>query len=460
MSRVLLPILLLSVILYACQGSKPEEAKLLESLERLPSLDVTEVETFSLANDQILISEGSVSLKSIQLLQGFSSVIKIDDQNFCLENPIAEKKYPFAIKQEFELEEMEVLRLLVLSQDKPGLTMLNFIKNVGNAPLNLSFQFGAASELKPSMLMDSTYGVDGADQVIFDELTGVITAKDALNDWYATWASSADYVLKPASIACDAADSTLSKTSGFQVDLMLAPGQEQVVPVYLAGSDQSELMAMETLAELRTDLYSDWDQSYALVDSLLSTSKVTLPSVELQQAYLWSKFKAGVYQFPAEKKETAAIDPDQLLHFYEMNYKGFTASIDQTLFFTDLDQPRHLTPAFKYMQPLVLSLMGIQGDIVNRVTYVRPNLPTEWNEASIENLWIDDNQLDIAITSEENHLTVEITQSQKKAGLSIELPEAFMQVKVLGKEVSNDTKDGFRRILMTGDHVRIEASKK
>lgn len=56
-------------------------------------------------------------------------------------------------------------------------------------------------------------------------------------------------------------------------------------------------------------------------------------------------------------------------------------------------------------------------------------------------------------------MTVEVTQTQKKAGLSIELPEEFSKVKVLGKEVSNDTKDGFRRILMTGDHVRVEAKK-
>lgn len=462
MSKYLLPILLICIISLSCQGPKTEEARLMESLEKLPSVDLSINGNYSLANDHILVSDSGVSLKSIQLLQDFTSSVKTGNQIFCLENPNGQIKYPYAVKEQYLLERegLQVTQLLVISQAKPGLTILNFVKNVSNASVDLGFQFGATSELKPSVMMDRTYEVNGADQVIFDELTGIFTAKDELNDWYAVWGSSADYVLDPVSLDCDAQASSMGASAGFEVKLELAPDQEQIVPVYIAGSDQSEFAAMETLAELRTDLFSDWEQSYALADSLLSTSNVKIPSVELQQAYQWSKFKAGIYQFPAEKKETSALDPDQLLHFYEENYEGFTAVIDQTVFFTDLDKPRHLTPAFKFMQPLVLTLMGIQGDIENRVTYIRPNLPSEWNDASIENLWIDDNKLDIAITSEENQMTVEITQSQKKAGLSIELPEEFSQVKVLGKEVSTDTKDGYRRILMTGDHVRIEANKK
>ena len=108
---------------------------------------------------------------------------------------------------------------------------------------------------------------------------------------------------------------------------------------------------------------------------------------------------------------------------------------------------------------MTLYMVGVFVDVANRVTYIRPNLPKEWKEASIENLWIDDNKINISISSEANQITVEVTQTQKKAGISIELPAEYSKVKVLGKEVSNDTKDGLRRILMTGDHVKIEAVK-
>jgi hypothetical protein len=59
-----------------------------------------------------------------------------------------------------------------------------------------------------------------------------------------------------------------------------------------------------------------------------------------------------------------------------------------------------------------------------------------------------------------DELSIEVTQTEKKWGISIEIPEAYSKVKVLGKEVSTDTKDGYRRILMTGNKAKIEASKK
>jgi hypothetical protein len=55
--------------------------------------------------------------------------------------------------------------------------------------------------------------------------------------------------------------------------------------------------------------------------------------------------------------------------------------------------------------------------------------------------------------------SIEVEQSQSKWGISIEIPESFTKVKILGKEVSSDTKDGYRRILMTEKKVRVEVSK-
>ena len=463
MSKYLLPILLICIISLSCQGPKTEEARLMESLEKLPSVDLSINGNYSLANDHILVSDSGVSLKSIQLLQGFTSSIKTGNQIFCLENPNGHIKYPYAVKEQYLLERegLQVTRLLVISQTKPGLTILNFVKNVSNASVDLGFQFGATSELKPSVMMDRTYEVNGADQVIFDELTGIFTAKDELNDWYAVWGSSADYVLAPVSLDCDAQASSMGASAGFEVKLELAPDQEQIVPVYIAGSDQSEFAAMETLAELRTDLYTDWDMSFTLADSLFSTSKIKVPDQEITDAYNWSKYKVGLFQFEAGDMIPSAIEnPDELYFLLKEMGSNFPHLVDKEVFNFDESKPRHIIPGWELFQPSTFYLLGIYGDIENRVTYIRPNLPSEWNDASIENLWIDDNKLDIAIASEENQMTVEITQSQKKAGLSIELPEEFSQVKVLGKEVSTDTKDGYRRILMTGDHVRIEANKK
>jgi hypothetical protein len=55
--------------------------------------------------------------------------------------------------------------------------------------------------------------------------------------------------------------------------------------------------------------------------------------------------------------------------------------------------------------------------------------------------------------------TLEVEQTQANWTISLEFPEEFSKVKVIGKEVSSDTKEGYRRVLMTGKKARIAASR-
>jgi hypothetical protein len=84
-------------------------------------------------------------------------------------------------------------------------------------------------------------------------------------------------------------------------------------------------------------------------------------------------------------------------------------------------------------------------------------MPTDWENASIQKVIIGDNEISMTYEKSGDQLSIEVEQSEKKWGISIEIPEEYSKVKVLGKEVSTDTKDGFRRILMTGAKARIDA---
>ncbi|WP_439488569.1 hypothetical protein [Algoriphagus sp.] len=462
MSRSLVVVFLFCILNYSCQEPKAEEAKLVKSLERLQSIAIPKVGKYSLANENILIDNGAVQLKTIQLLQDFTILIKTEESIYCLNNPIETAKFPFAVNRHYLLENegLKVRQVLFMSKHKPGLTILNFIKNESKSTKQLHFQFETASDLKPGAKMDSTFGKNAADRVIFDELTGIFTAKDEENDWYAVWGSSTGRVLNPVSPECPIIPAEFGVAAAFEIKLELSPDEEELVPVYIAGSDQSEFSAMETLADLRTDLFADWNERFTLTDSLQSTSKIKIPDQNITTAYNWSKYKAGVFQYKTGGQNPNTLeDPSELHSLLQELSKVFSQQVDKDIFLFDEAQPRHIQPSWQLFQPAVLSLLGIYGDIENRVTYIRPNLPPNWKNASIEKFWIDDNQLAISITSEKNLITVEITQTDKKAGLSIEIPEEFSKVKVLGKEVSTDTKEGYRRILMTGKHVKIEASK-
>ncbi|NVK49198.1 MAG: hypothetical protein HWE09_05485, partial [Cyclobacteriaceae bacterium] len=79
--------------------------------------------------------------------------------------------------------------------------------------------------------------------------------------------------------------------------------------------------------------------------------------------------------------------------------------------------------------------------------------------ASIENVQIGENEISVNYEKSNSGLVIEVAQTEKKWGLSIEIPESYSKVKILGKEVSSDTQNGYRRILLTGAKVRIEASE-
>ncbi len=114
---------------------------------------------------------------------------------------------------------------------------------------------------------------------------------------------------------------------------------------------------------------------------------------------------------------------------------------------------------YSFAVPIITQFFGIQPDAGNRVIYIRPQMPTDWENASIQKVLIGDNEISMTYEKSANQLSIEVTQTEKKWGISIEIPEAYTKVKVLGKEVSSDTKDGYRRILMTGEKARVEAMK-
>lgn len=450
-------VLLISI---SCQGPQSEEALLFQSLEKLPSVAVNDASNFSLGNENILLSgkQQEITLATMQLFSGFTAAIKTETESICLENPDSFTKYPFASKQLFQLEEkgLEVNQLQFISKEKLGITLLYSIKNMDNSSKSIQFQFQANTDLKPSVLMDSSFGSNAVDQIIFDKVTGIFTGKDQANNWFAVWGTSTDFALNPRNSDCELDVSEFGASAGFEISLELAPNEERIIPVFIAGSDQGEFTAIETYADLRTELFSDWNENFAMIDSLQTTSKITIPSTEIQQAYEWSKYKTGLFEVGKDVVQGLANDESWKYQMLQDFTKSYLGSIDQEIFRGQNDP---VQVDFQIVQPLLLSVLGIQADIENRVSYIRPNLPTDWKEASIENLWIDDNKINISISSDSNQIIVEVTQTQKKAGLSIELPEEYAKVKVLGKEVSTDTKDGFRRILMTGDHVKIEAVK-
>ena len=114
---------------------------------------------------------------------------------------------------------------------------------------------------------------------------------------------------------------------------------------------------------------------------------------------------------------------------------------------------------YSFGVPIVMQFFGIQPDAGNKVIHIRPQMPSAWEEASIQKVIVGDNEIRMSYVDKSGIRAIEVEQTLSKWGISIEIPEEFSKVKILGKEVSSDTKNGFRRILLTGKKVRVEASR-
>jgi hypothetical protein len=106
-----------------------------------------------------------------------------------------------------------------------------------------------------------------------------------------------------------------------------------------------------------------------------------------------------------------------------------------------------------------MQFFGIQPDAGNKVIYIRPQMPSDWKEASIQKVQVGDNEIKLSYVDKSGVRTLEVEQTQANWTISLEFPEEFSKVKVIGKEVSSDTKEGYRRILITGKKVGVAASR-
>jgi hypothetical protein len=159
--------------------------------------------------------------------------------------------------------------------------------------------------------------------------------------------------------------------------------------------------------------------------------------------------------------ENNYANPDGALDYLKRMTRSFGFALPGSLYEVSPDYGM-FTQAwnmYSFAVPIITQFFGIKPDAGNRVIYIRPQMPSDWENASIQKVLIGDNEISMTYEKSGNELSIEVTQTEKKWGISIEIPEAYTKVKVLGKEVSTDTKDGFRRILMTGEKARVEAMK-
>lgn len=153
--------------------------------------------------------------------------------------------------------------------------------------------------------------------------------------------------------------------------------------------------------------------------------------------------------------------PDEALSYLQRMTKSFGFALPGSIYEVspDYGMMAQAWNLYSYGVPIVYQFFGIKPDAGNKVIYIRPQMPSTWQEASIEKVLVGDNEINLLYTNKDGVLAIEVSQTQSKWGISVEFPEEFSKVRILGKEISSDTQDGYRRVLMSGKKMRVEAQK-
>lgn len=236
---------------------------------------------------------GGIWLHPIKLMDGFTASLSVSGETFCLDKAQEFTNYPFANVHRFDLENtgIEVERMQFVPDGKEGMTVLFRVKNVDKSDKTLQFQFSAFVDLMPVWLGDRTGMIDQQDVISFDELTNTFSAKDEGYPWFVVWGTREGISLFPQNeLTCTYSPKGKGAAAGFSLQVNLPASSEQIIPVFIAGSTESELKAMETLVDLRQNIDSDWFAKKKRVEDFSQLAVIQIPDTELQRTYQWIKY--------------------------------------------------------------------------------------------------------------------------------------------------------------------------
>lgn len=230
----------------------------------------------------------------IKLMDGFTARLKSQDNEdiFFLDKADKFVNYPMANLHHFtwDKENIEVNRTQFVPDDVEGVIIEFQITNRSKVKKVFDFSFTGMSDLRPTWLGERTNKIDGEDEISFDEKSSMVIAKDKINPWYAAFGSTHMASYSEQSDCTPAERKGLGKNATLIFSLTLEVNEEVNVPVFIAGSYQSEEALRSTYDVLKTKSKEKLTQKIDRYKNIDSVSQLTIPDKDIEQMYEWLKY--------------------------------------------------------------------------------------------------------------------------------------------------------------------------
>lgn len=149
--------------------------------------------------------------------------------------------------------------------------------------------------------------------------------------------------------------------------------------------------------------------------------------------------------------------PDQALYYLKRMTRTFSYALPGSMYEVSPDYGM-VTQAwniYAFAVPIVKQFFGIHPKAYDKVVEIEPQMPTEWNNASLENVKIAENEVSIWYEKKDSNLKIRVTQTQPDWQIKLVLPDAGYTV----SDESADIQSSNGKTIITSTELEIVVTK-
>jgi glycogen debranching enzyme len=283
---------------------------------------------------------GGIWSHPIKLMDGFEVEVVLNGQEYMLNKADSFENYSFGNKLVYNTlsSDFEVERYQFVPDGERSVYVELLFKNKTDKPLNVEINLKAISNLMPVWLGERTNMIDGQDVATFRENRWIV--KDNRNPWYVIYGSS--LVGKVINAKTGHGSKKNASVTETQYSLNIPIGQKVSFPVFISGSDKSELEAKKSFESLKMNVLSFAQKKRERLEKVNEQSRIMLSDKELERGFRWIKYNTDwlIRDVEGQGRGLCAGLPDYPWWFgvdNEYTLKGLIATGRKDLVYSTID---------------------------------------------------------------------------------------------------------------------------
>jgi glycogen debranching enzyme len=146
--------------------------------------------------------------------------------------------------------------------------------------------------------------------------------------------------------------------------------------------------------------------------------------------------------------------PDKALEYLQRMTRSFSYALPGSMYEVspDYGMIAQAWNIYSYAVPVVQQFFGINPNAADKEIVIRPMMPTEWHEASLENVQIAENEINLFYKQTADHLWMRIGQNRPDWTLKVVVPQDKQVIEI----IQGNTDQAIENVLIAGANGILE----